>query len=202
MSITTLFVDIGGVLLTNGWDHHSRQLAAKHFDLDLKEMEGRHGINIDTAEMGKLSLEEYLTRVVFYQKRPFTRAVFREFMLAQSKAYPDMIELITKLKSQYGLKIATVSNETRELNAYRIKKFQLGNVIDTFISSCYVQIRKPDEDIYRMALDIVQVTPKQVIYIDDRPMFTEIAETLGIRSICHKNYDTTREKLADLGLIQ
>ena len=86
--ITTLFLDIGGVLLTDGWDHHARRRAATNFKLNLAEMEDRHHLTFDTYEEGKLTLEEYLGRVVFYQKRPFTRAQFRSFMFAQSKPYP------------------------------------------------------------------------------------------------------------------
>jgi hypothetical protein len=97
--ITTLFLDIGGVLLTNGWDHHARKRAATNFKLELAEMEDRHHLTFDTYEEGKLTLEEYLGRVVFYQKRPFTRAQFRRFMFAQSKPYPEMIELVRKLKA-------------------------------------------------------------------------------------------------------
>jgi len=146
-AITCLFLDIGGVLLTNGWDHHARKRAAANFKLELAEMEDRHHLTFDTYEEGKLTLEEYLGRVVFYQKRPFSRAQFRRFMFAQSKPYPDMIELVAQLKVRHGLKIAVVSNEARELNAYRIRRFKLDRIVDSFISSCFVHVRKPDADI-------------------------------------------------------
>jgi putative hydrolase of the HAD superfamily len=198
--ITTLFLDIGGVLLTNGWDHHARKRAAKNFKLELAEMEDRHHLTFDTYEEGKLTLEEYLGRVVFYQKRPFTRAQFRRFMFAQSKPYPEMIELVAQLKLLHGLKIAVVSNEGRELNAYRIRKFKLDGFVDSFISSSFVHLRKPDVDIFRLALDISQASPRQVVYIDNTPMFVRIAERLGIRSILHTDYKSTRAKLASFGL--
>ncbi|MDB5389689.1 MAG: hypothetical protein JWM11_5335 [Planctomycetaceae bacterium] len=198
--ISCVFVDIGGVLLTNGWDHQARERAAKNFKLDFAELEDRHHLTFDTYEEGKLTLEEYLNRVVFFQKRPFTRPQFRRFMYAQSKAFPEMIELITHLKIQHGVKIAAVSNEGRELNAHRIRKFKLNEFIDFFISSCYVHLRKPDTDIFRLALDVAQVSPKQVIFIDNTPMFVQIAEDLGIRSILHTDYHSTCEKLATLGL--
>jgi len=200
MKITTLFLDIGGVLLTNGWDHASRELAAKTFDLDIKDMQQRHSMTFDTYEVGKITLEEYLSRVVFYQKRNFTRAQFKKFMFDQSKPYPKMIELICELKTRYKLKIAVVSNEGRELNTYRIQKFKLDNFVDVFISSCFVHFRKPDSDIFKLALDTVQVPAQKIIYIEDRPMFVDIAETLGIQGICHKEYTSTREQLASYGL--
>lgn len=195
-----MFLDIGGVLLTNGWDHHARKRAAKAFDLDLDEMEDRHHLTFDTYEEGKLTLEEYLDRVVFHQKRPFTLAQFRRFMFAQSKPYPEMIKLVCRLKARHGLKIAVVSNEGRELNSYRIRKFKLDRFVDFFISSCFVHLRKPDVDIFRVALDIAQVPARQMVYIENTPMFVEIAEGLGIRGILHTDYKSTCRQLAALGL--
>jgi putative hydrolase of the HAD superfamily len=199
-AITCVFLDIGGVLLSNGWDHHARKRAATNFKLEWAEMEDRHRLTFETYEEGKLTLEEYLSRVVFYQKRPFTRAQFQRFMFAQSKAYPEMIELAAQLKVRHGLKIAVVSNEARELNAYRIRKFKLDEFVDSFISSCFVHLRKPDADIFRLALDIVQVPARQVVYIENTPMFVQIAEGLGIRSILHTDYMSTCVKLASFGL--
>ena len=198
--ITALFLDIGGVLLTDGWGHAFRKLAANHFKLNWVEMEIRHNQAFDTYEEGKLTLEEYLGRVVFYKKRPFTRIQFQKFMFAQSKPYPKMIELVCRLKARYGLKIAAVSNEARELNAYRIRKFKLDGFVDSFISSCFVHVRKPDADIFRLALDITQTPARQVVYIENTPMFVQVAEGLGIRSILHTDYTSTRAKLASLGL--
>jgi putative hydrolase of the HAD superfamily len=199
-AITCLFLDIGGVLLTDGFDHDTRKRAAENFKFNLAEMEERHHLTFDPYEEGKLTLEEYLRRVVFYQKRSFTRGQFRRFLFAQSKPYPEMIDLIGKLKAKYGLKIVVVSNEARELNAYRIGKFKLGKFVDAFISSCYVHLRKPDADIFRLALDVAQVPARHVLFIDNTPMFVQIAEGLGIRSILHTDYGSTCAKLAALGL--
>ncbi|HMB82699.1 MAG TPA: HAD family hydrolase [Terriglobales bacterium] len=149
--ITAWFLDIGGVLLTNRRDHHARKRAAMNFKLEFAEMEDRHHLTFNTYEEGKLTVEEYLGRVVFYQKRPFTRAQFRRFLFAQSKPYPEMIELAAQLKVWHGLKIAVVSSEGRELNAYRIRKYKLDRFVDAIISSCFVHLRKPDADIFRIA---------------------------------------------------
>ena len=193
--ITTLFLDIGGVLLTDGWDHLARRRAAKKFKLEWTEMEYRHQLNFDTYEEGKLTLEEYLDRVIFYQKRPFTRAQFWRFMQAQSKSFPEMIKMIISLKVRHGLKIFVVSNESRELNAYRISKFKLGGFVDAFISSCYLHLRKPDIDLFRLALDISQAKVGEVVYIDNTSMFIQIAEGLGIQSILHTDYKSTCARL-------
>ena len=198
--LTTLFLDIGGVLLTNGWDRGIRVHASEKFGLDYKEMDERHHLTFDTYEEGKLSLDEYLNRVVFYQERSFSREEFKAFMYAQSQPFPEMIELMGGLKIQYGLQVAAVSNEGRELTVFRVQQFKLGTFIDFFVSSCFVHYRKPDADMYRIALDIAQVSPQQVVYIDDRPMFVEVAQGLGIQGIIHKSYETTRKALEAIGL--
>jgi putative hydrolase of the HAD superfamily len=199
-AITCVFLDIGGVLLTDGWDHHARKRAANSFKMEWAEMEVRHSLNFNTYEEGKLTLDEYLSRVVFYRKRPFTRAQFRRYMFEQSKPYPKMIELAAQLKVRHGLKIAVVSNEARELNAYRIRRFKLDKFVDAFISSCFVHLHKPDTDIFRLALDIAQTPARRVVYIDNTPMFIQVAEGLGIRSILHTDYRSTCGKLAAFGL--
>jgi putative hydrolase of the HAD superfamily len=198
--ITTLFLDIGGVLLTDGWNHHARRRAAKAFGLDFSEMEDRHRLTFGTYEEGKLTLQEYLGRVVFHQERSFTPGQFWKFMANQSKPFPEMIDLIRELKVQHKLKIAVVSNEARDLNSYRIRKFKLDEFVDFFISSCFVHFRKPDAEIFRLALDIAQVPAPQIVYIENTPMFVHIAEGFGIRGILHTDYKSTRTKLASLGL--
>jgi len=200
MTITTLFLDIGGVLLTNGWDRNARRLATQAFQLDPDDVEERHHLTYDTYEEGKLNLDEYLQRVIFCQPRPFSVDDFKSFMLSRSQPILGMIELVRSLKNHYHLKTIAVSNEGREINAYRIRQFKLDQLIDTFVSSCYVHYRKPDPDIYRIALDISQSSPAQVAYIDDRPLFIEVANSLGIQGILHTTLESTRAKLEELGL--
>jgi putative hydrolase of the HAD superfamily len=198
--ITTLFTDIGGVLLTNGWDRHMRQSAAEKFGLDYDEIDERHHLTFDTYEEGELSLDDYLTRAIFNEKRDFTREDFKAFMFACSQPMSDMIALMVALKKRYALKVAAISNEGRELTLYRVKKFNLGAFIDFFISSCFVHFRKPDLRLYRLALDCAQVTPEESVYIDDRKMFVEVAEEIGLHGIHHRGYEETRKSLDDLGL--
>lgn len=174
--ITTIFTDVGGVLLTNGWGRSNRKKAIEIFNLDATETEERHHLTFDTYEVGKLSLDEYLERVVFYEERSFSINDFRGFMFEQSQPYPDMIGLMRSLKEKYKLKIAVVNNEGRELNDYRIKKFKLDSFVDFFISSSFVHFRKPDADIFKLALDVAQVPVNEIVYIDDRPLFVQVAE--------------------------
>ncbi len=198
--IRCLFLDIGGVLLSNGWDHQARKKAAVHFNLEYATLEANHQINVCVLEEGKLTLDGYLDRVIFTQKRPFNRGQFRHFMFAQSKPHPEMLGLFARIKRQYGLKIAVVSNESRELNAYRVAQFDLSAFVDFFVSSCFVHIRKPDLDIFRIALDIGQTPADQIIYVENTPLFVDLADSLGIKSVLHVDYASTVRKLASFGL--
>jgi putative hydrolase of the HAD superfamily len=198
--ITTLFLDIGGVLLTNGWDTALRKRTAEHFDVDYSELDHRHRVSYDIYEEGKMPLEEYLRHIIFYEERSFTPADVKRFILEEAKPFDDMIGLVKKLRAVYGLKVAVVSNEGREIVEDRIHRFKLKEFVDFFIVSAYVHFRKPDHDIYRLALDVAQVHPPEVAYIEDRPLLCEVAAGLGINSVLNRNADETRVKLADLGL--
>jgi putative hydrolase of the HAD superfamily len=199
-SIRTLFLDIGGVILTNGWDRHLRRSTADLFHIDYETLDERHHLTYDTYEAGKLSFDDYLDRVIFFKPRSFSRQDIKDFIFSQTQTFPDMISLLQGLKERYQLHLVAVSNEGRELMEYRIQHYQLPGWIDTFIGSCYVHFRKPDLDIYRMALDVAQTPPQEVIYIDDRAMFVEVASTLGIRGLVHHGYASTLAALAEFGL--
>lgn len=200
-NITTLFLDIGGVMLTNGWGRDSRKKAAEKFQLDPAEMQERHHLTFDTYEEGKLTLDQYLDRLVFYEDRSFTKEDFKNFMYGESKAFPEMIDLICSVKSKYNLKAAVVNNEGRELNNYRIKTFGIDKFVDFFISSSFVHFRKPDADIFKIALDIALVQPEEVVYIDDRAMFVSVAKDLGINGIVHTDYVSTKAQLEKYGFV-
>jgi putative hydrolase of the HAD superfamily len=197
--ITTIFLDIGGVLLTKGWGHELRKKTADLFHLDYAELDTRHHLTYDTFESGKLSLEEYLDRVVFYEPRPFVKEEIISFIFEQSAPFQQMIDLMSSIRKKYRLKIAVVSNEARELSEFRIHKFGLGSFVDFFICSCFVHLRKPDTDIYRIALDVSQAPPEQVLYVEDRAMFVQVAQKMGIRGIHHTDFGSTRQQLAALG---
>ncbi len=200
LPVTCIFTDIGGVLGTNGWDRTMRKRAAEHFKLNYDEMDERHHLTFDTYEEGKLTLDEYLLRVVFYEPRDFSQADFKQFMFDQSQPFPDMLRMMAALKARHGLKVAVVSNEGRELTEHRVAKFGLSAFVDFFIVSSYVHFRKPDADIFRMAIDVAQVPVSQVAYLEDRLMFVEVAQTLGLRGLHHVNHDATRAAFAALGL--
>jgi putative hydrolase of the HAD superfamily len=197
--IKCLFVDIGGVLLTNGWDHIQRKEVTARFGIDWEEFEERHKATCETFEQGRITLEEYLRLTVFFKDRDFTPAEFREAIFAQSQPFPEMIELVARLKKRYSLMVVVVSNEGREINEYRIHKYELGRIVDCFVSSSFVGLRKPDFAIFKLALDLTQTPPNGILYLENTCLFVEIAQELGIEGICHSDYADTVSRLENLG---
>lgn len=199
-AIRALFLDVGGVLVTNGWDGGVRKKVAERFDLDSEEFKARHHMTFDTYEEGKITLDTFLDRTIFFQSRSFTHADVKRFIFDLAQPFPEMIDMFTRLKAQHKLSVAVVSNEGRELTYERVRRFNLKSFVDFFIVSSFVHLRKPDTDIYRLALDVAMLEPKQVAYVDDRPMLVEVAGGLGIHGVLHTGYDSTKARLASLGL--
>lgn len=195
-SLKIVFFDIGGVLLSDGWGHVARQAAAKKFKLDYQPMDILHDFIFNTYEIGKITLDNYLDTVVFNHPRDFTKEDFKTFMFAQSHELPDMLKWLKQWsKDNPEVRIISINNEPKELNDYRIKKFELHECFDAFISSCEVGMRKPDPGIYSLAMGIAHATPEQCIYFDDRPMLIDAAQKLGIKSYQHKGLSATKKVL-------
>lgn len=193
--ISTLFLDIGGVLLTNGWGHEARSRAVEEFNLDAAAMEIRHKMAFDTYEMGKMTIDEYLDITVFYEQRTFFNADFKVFMFQQSEALPGSIDFFKALKYKYGLKIIAVSNEGLELNEYRIQQFQLDTLFDAYVSSCYVHLHKPDKQMLQMACDISHTRKDHALYIDDQLILVYVAKSFGIQAHQFVSLESTRQYL-------
>jgi putative hydrolase of the HAD superfamily len=198
MAIRVLFWDIGGVLLTNAWDHEERDLAIQKFQLDKSDFETRHKTVLVPFEEGRLTLDEYLEETVFYRPRPFTPDEFKQFMFSLSRPKPETIEIARSLSGKYQM--ATINNESRQLNQYRIQTFKLTELFDLFISSCFVGVRKPEARIYRMALDVTQHVADECCFIDDRPVNLEGAAKLGIKTVLMKDPAQLRRDLQNLGV--
>jgi putative hydrolase of the HAD superfamily len=196
-SVKVIFLDIGGVLLSNGWGHESRQKAAQKFGLDYEEMDILHHFIFNVYEIDSITLNEYLDRVVFNHPREFTKEDFKTFMFAESLELPGMVQWLKEWKRNCDFRIISINNEGRELNDFRIKKFGLHQCFDAFISSCEVGMRKPDPGIFILAMGIAQASPEECIYFDDRLMLVQAAQKLGIRSFHHKDFSSTKRILED-----
>lgn len=196
--VTALFFDVGGVLLTNGWDRRSRRHCVESFELDWEEFQDRHEFVSEAFETGHMTIDEYLERTVFYRERPFTEAEFIDAMHSESRPLPDALDIVRRLAGRYLL--ATLNNESRELNQYRIETFDLGEIFDVFLTSSYLGVKKPDEAIYRMALDITQRRPEESVFIDDRSLNLECARDLGLHTITFENAAQLGTALAALGV--
>ena len=149
---TALFFDVGGVILSNGWDRGARRSAIEKFGLDEEEFASRHEMVVDAFETGQITLDEYLRRTVFYRRRPFTRDEFESFLYSQSREHPEALAVVRRLNASKRWLVATLNNESCELNEHRIKKFKLRELFSIFFTSCYLGVRKPDEKIYQLAL--------------------------------------------------
>jgi len=198
--ITTLFWDIGGVIMTNGWDHHSRHEAVVKFALDEIDFRDRHDLSFPAFDAGNISMNEYLDRTLFYRPRTFSREDFVAFMYAQSKEYPGSRAVLDSATKSGHYFIAAINNEPLELNNYRIQNFDLRRNFQVFFSSCYVHSRKPEEQIFRLALAVTQRAPEKCVFIDDRLLNLESPRKLGINTIHYQNPEQLRKDLANFGV--
>lgn len=196
--IRTLFWDIGGVLLSNAWDHEERDQAIEKFHLQQADFAGRHKEAVTAFEEGKMSLDQYLDRTIFYQPRNFSKDEFKSYMFSLSKPKSEVLELARGLAGKYLM--ATLNNESREMNDYRIKQFGLAQIFDLFVSSCYVGVRKPDDKIYRLAIDLIQKLPDECCFIDDRPENIEGAAKAGMRTVLMRDPAQLKKDLQALGV--
>ena len=202
--ISTLFWDVGGVLLSNAWDHEQRQQTLKQFGLndeDEAEFESRHEMLVSSFERGKISLQDYLERAIFYRPRPFTIEAFTQHMFSLSQPYPDTLRLAKELAGSGRYLMSTLNNESKELNLFRIQTFGLREIFSLFVSSCFVGLRKPEEGIYRLALEITQRPPEECCFVDDRPLNLDSAAKLGMHVIQMKNAEQLRRELQTLGVV-
>jgi putative hydrolase of the HAD superfamily len=199
--ITTLFFDVGGVLLTNGWDWASRHKAVEHFQLDGEEFEDRHELLNPAFERGEIRLAEYLDRTVFYRQRNFTRQEFKDFMFAQSIALPDSLALMAHLSQSKRYLLGTLNNESLDLNLHRIETFGLRRYFSVFFSSCFLGVKKPEAAIYRLALQMTQCAPDEFVFIDDRAVNLECARQLGINTIQFRSATQLASDLRNLGVV-
>ena len=199
-AIRAIFWDIGGVLLTNAWDHNERAQAIERFHLDAADFQSRHETLVSAFERGKITLDEYLDRTVFYREQPFTRAAIRDYMFSLSKPFPVVLEFAESLSTSGKYFMATINNESRELNYDRIEKFGLRKIFRLFVSSCFVGLRKPESEIYRMALELTQFPADECCFIDDRALNLESAAQLGMHTIEMKGLEDLRQALAKFGV--
>ena len=199
--ISAIFWDVGGVLLSNAWDHEQRQRAAKQFHLDETDFEGRHEMLVSSLERGKISLQEYLDRTIFCRPRSFTSEVFIQYMFSLSKPDTNTLQLAAELAQSGEYLMSTINNESKELNLFRIQTFGLREIFSLFVSSCFVGLRKPEEGIYRLALEITQKAPEECCFVDDRPLNLDTASRLGMHVILMENAGQLRQELQKLGVV-
>jgi len=194
--------DVGGVLLTNGWDHVERAAVLNRFQLDRAAFEARHPEPYDALERDTITMEEYLQATIFYEPRSFTPEEFIEVMKVQSKPIPsNALAVLDEISASDRLLIGLLNNESRLLHEYRMDKYGIENYLDIQLSSCYLGLRKPDADIYRRALDILGRPADRVIFIDDRANNTAAACAAGIHAIQFLGEEQLRRDLKQIGIL-
>lgn len=198
--MNALFWDVGGVVLTNGWDRHSRERAAQKFGLDWEDFEDRHELVVGRFETGRLSLDRYLDRTIFYRPRDFDKDVFRGYMLDQSKPIDGTLDVVERLSGAGHYLMATLNNESRELNLYRIEHFGLRKHFSLFMSSSFLGVKKPEDEVFHLALDLSQRQPEECLFIDDRELNLECAARLGLGTLQFKNAAQLEKDLRSAGL--
>jgi putative hydrolase of the HAD superfamily len=196
-----ILFDVGGVLLTNGWDHRERAAAVEHFQLEAEDLEARHLSIFAAWERDAIGFDEYLNIAVFYKPRPFSRDEFFGFMLSQSKPLDGgALSILRELSASDKCMVGALNNEARATNDYRFNKFGLREYFQVAFSSCYVGLRKPDPAIYRRAIDILGGPPGRVLFIDDRQQNVDGASAAGMKAIRFQNEAALRNELAKLGV--
>ena len=191
---------MGGVLLSNAWDREQRIKALGHFHLDEEEFHDRHEMVVSSFERGKITLDEYLDRTVFYRSRPFTRETFKEFMFSLAQPVPEVLGFAQALADSKKYFMGTINNESRELNLYRIEKYGLRKIFRIFVSSCFVGFRKPEPDIYRLAVELTQIAPEECAFVDDRALNLEQAARLGMKTIELQTLKQLKKDLDAIGV--
>ncbi len=195
-----MFWDVGGVLLTNGWDSEARDHAVGKFHLEEEEFRERHELVNDEFEKGHLTMEEYLDCTVFHRPRDFGREEFERFMFSLSQPKQDTLAILDALARSRKYFLATLNNESLPLNLYRIETFQLRRYFTAFFSSCFLGLRKPEKGIFLAAVNITQRPPQECLYVDDRSLNVEAAARLGLRTIHFRGAAQLRRELAGLGI--
>jgi putative hydrolase of the HAD superfamily len=199
--ISAIFWDVGGVLLSNAWDRAQRESALQRFELDPVEFDDRHDMLASSFERGKITLKEYLDRTIFYRPRPFTPQDFEKFMFSLSQPNFEALELAQALTRSGKYLMATINNESRELNQIRIQAFGLRNIFSLFVSSCFVGLRKPEDGIYQLALEITQRAPGECCFVDDRPLNVDAAARLGMHTIRMEDAQQLKREFEKLGVV-
>jgi HAD superfamily hydrolase (TIGR01509 family) len=199
-SIRTLFWDIGGVVLTNGWDIDQRTKVLSRLGVDLEAYEEVHERANYYWERGLITAKEFFAQTVLNPnpKLDLTFDIVWKQVCAQSKVlHPECLDILAELKRQGRYRLATLNNESRELNGHRLDAFKLRSLFDYFICSGYVHEMKPLPGVYRSAIDISGFEARTALFIDDKEENCESAKVLGMQTIWFKNPEQLCTALAD-----
>ena len=202
-SIRTIFWDIGGVVLTNGWDKGQRSRVLSRLGVNLEAYEEVHERANYYWERGLMTAKEFFAQTVL-QANPHLDLTFETLwpqVCAESKVlHAECLDMLSELKEQGSYRLATLNNESRELNEYRLDAFKLRSLFDYFICSGYVHEMKPLPGIFRSAIDVSGFAARTALFIDDKSENCAAAEALGMHVICFKTPRQLCTELAGYGI--
>jgi putative hydrolase of the HAD superfamily len=197
-----ILFDVGGVMLTNGWDHVERAAVLKHFSLDRTAFEARHEKPYDALERDTIDMYAYLETTIFHEPRTFTPDDFIAVMKSQSVPIPsNAMGVLREISTSCKFLVGVLNNESRLLHEYRMEKYGLEPYLEIQLSSCYLGMRKPDADIYRRAIDIVGRPANRILFIDDRAANAQAARDAGMQAIQFLGEDQLRAQFRELEIL-
>jgi putative hydrolase of the HAD superfamily len=197
-----ILFDIGGVLLTNGWDHGDREQIFNRFGIDVTDYQERQSKLYEPWDTGRITADQFLSETIFHCPRPFTREEFWQAVLACSQWLEDgALGILEEIVASNRYLVGALNNEPRETNQYRFEHFGLSRWLRVRLSSCYLGLRKPDLAYYRRAIEILGVLPERILFIDDRIVNVEAAQQVGLRALHYEGAQKLRGELEELGVL-
>ncbi|MDR3793820.1 MAG: HAD-IA family hydrolase [Terracidiphilus sp.] len=197
-----ILFDVGGVLLTNGWDRYERGEVFARFGIDKAEYDARQREHYVAWDTGQITAREFQDATIFYKPRTFSREEFWAAVLEQSELLPDgALGILEEIAASNKYLLGALNNEPRETNEYRFEKFGLNGLLRVRLSSCYLGLHKPDLPFYRRALDILGCPAEQVLFIDDRVENVAAATDVGIHALLFEGAEKLRRELEELGVL-
>lgn len=198
--IKNVIFDVGNVLVSFCWRELMDDLG---FAKDLQEVFEKTVFGSHWwGELDRGVIEE---DAVLKMLREDNKEYLEEFDLIWSnrdklvKPFDYAVDMIKSLKTK-GLKVYLLSNYPRDLFTLHTEsgRFPFMDQIDGKVVSGFVQLVKPDREIYEYLLNTYHLKAEECVFIDDRFENVEAAKALGINGIWFMTYEQTQAEIEKL----
>ena len=180
--LTTLFCDVGGVLIENPWISVSKELGSKY-------RVARRVVFSELTRLSKPLDRNQLTLYAFNQQlseslaRPIPYAYFEGLLLGPSlRKIPIVWDAVRELKDSAGLSIIALSNMSELVWESLQRKYDIQSLFDDAILSFRHGVIKPDPRIFELALGEARSSPEECLLLDDSKENIRAAKSLGLRT--------------------